>query len=106
MTVQFVTYDMSDILIQGVNALGAHVGNSFHAGDQDNDRFFWPCYEDNTYVRYGNELCLFAKPHLFYEDGSRDTITTGPDWKVRKSATTLANIYSPETKDFRNFPIG
>ncbi|KAF2823254.1 hypothetical protein CC86DRAFT_447689 [Ophiobolus disseminans] len=105
-TVQYVAYDVSDVLQQGENVLGAHVGNGFYAGDQGDDRFFWPCYEDNTYVRYGNELCFFAEVHLFYEDGSRECVTTGPDWKVRKSATTLANIYSSETKDFRRYPLG
>ncbi|KAK6827159.1 hypothetical protein PG987_010500 [Apiospora arundinis] len=105
-TVQFVAYDVSKILRQGENVLGAHVGNGFYAGDQGADRFFWPAYEDNTYVRYGNELCFFAELHLFYGDGRRETITTGPDWKVRKSATTLANIYSSETTDFRSCPKG
>ncbi|CAN9381803.1 unnamed protein product [Alternaria alternata] len=105
-TVQFVAYDLSNILTQGENVVGAHIGNGFYAGDQGDDRFFWPCYEDNTYVRYGNELCFFMELHLFYDDGSRETITTGPDWNIRKSATTLANIYSSETKDLRNYPAG
>ncbi|KAJ4323340.1 hypothetical protein N0V94_001956 [Neodidymelliopsis sp. IMI 364377] len=105
-TVQFTAYDVSSILKQGENVLGAHIGNGFYAGDQGDDRFFWPCYEDNTYVRYGNELCFFAEIHLFYEDGNRETITTGPDWSIRKSATTLANIYSSETKDLRAYPKG
>ena len=105
-TVQFVAYDVSDYLREGENVLGAHVGNGFYAGDQGPDRFFWPMYEDNTYVRYGNELCFFAEIHLFYPDGERETITTGPDWKVKKSATSLANIYSSETKDFRDYPVG
>lgn len=105
-TVQFVAYDVSDILRSGPNVLGAHVGNGFYAGDQGNDRFFWPCYEDNTYVRYGNELCFFAELHMFFDDGTHETITTGPDWQVRKSATTLANIYSSETKDFQRYPAG
>lgn len=105
-TVQFVAYDVSKILKQGENVLGAHIGNGFYAGDQGDDRFFWPCYEDNTYVRYGNELCFFMEMHIFNHDGSRQVITTGPDWKVRKSATTLANIYSSETKDLRQYPVG
>ncbi|KAH7378468.1 bacterial alpha-L-rhamnosidase-domain-containing protein [Phaeosphaeria sp. MPI-PUGE-AT-0046c] len=105
-TVQFVAYDVSQILQTGANVLGAHVGNGFYAGDQGDDRFFWPCYEDNTYVRYGNELCFFAELHMFFDDGTHEIITTGPDWKVRKSATTLANIYSSETKDFRRYPLG
>lgn len=105
-TVQYVAYDVSNILKAGPNVLGAHLGNGFYAGDQGDDRFFWPCYEDNTYVRYGNELCFFAELHLFYGDGTREIVTTGPDWKVRKSATTLANIYSSETKDFGAYPVG
>jgi len=105
-TVQFVAYDLSKILTQGENVLGAHIGNGFYAGDQGDDRFFWPCYEDNTYVRYGNELCFFMELHLFYPDRSHEVITTGPDWSIRKSATTLANIYSSETKDLRAYPTG
>ncbi|KAF6835293.1 alpha-l-rhamnosidase [Colletotrichum plurivorum] len=105
-TVQFVAYDLSEALREGENVLGAHVGNGFYAGDQGKDRFFWPMYEDNTYVRYGNELCFFAELHLFYEDGTRETVISGPDWKTRKSATTLANIYASEDKDMRLYPTG
>ena len=103
--VQFVAYDLSDKLTDGENVIGAHVGNGFYAGDQG-DRFFWPNYEDNTYVRYGNELCFFAELHLFYEDGRQETLISGPDWKVRASATSLANIYSSETHDKREYPVG
>jgi hypothetical protein len=41
--VQFVAYDVFGILKQSENVLGADVGNGFHAGDQGDDRFFWPC---------------------------------------------------------------
>jgi hypothetical protein len=67
-TVQYVAYDILNILNLGENVVGAYIGNGFYAGDQGDDRFFWPCYEDNTYIRYGNELCFFAEIHLFYED--------------------------------------
>ncbi|KAK3897252.1 bacterial alpha-L-rhamnosidase-domain-containing protein [Staphylotrichum tortipilum] len=103
--VQFVAYDLSNKLTDGENVLGAHVGNGFYAGDQG-DRFFWPTYEDNTYVRYGNELCFFLELHLFYPDGRRETLISGPDWKVRASATSLANIYASETHDRREYPVG
>ncbi len=103
--VQFVAYDLSEKLTKGENVLGAHVGNGFYAGDQG-DRFFWPTYEDNTYVRYGNELCFFSELHLFYHDGRRETLISGPDWKVRASATSLANIYASETHDRREYPVG
>jgi hypothetical protein len=104
-TVQFVAYDLSETLTDGENVIAAHVGNGFYAGDQG-DRFFWPTYEDNTYVRYGNELCFFAELHLFYPNGQRETIISGPDWKIRASATLLANIYASETHDRRDYPVG
>lgn len=104
-TVQFAAYDLTQHLTQGSNAIGAHVGNGFYAGDQG-DRFFWPNYEDQTYVRHGNELCFFCELHLFYADGTHDIVISGPDWKTRKSATTLANIYASEDHDRRLYPQG
>jgi hypothetical protein len=104
-TVQYVAHDLTSQLTQGENVVGAHVGNGFYAGDQG-DRFFWPMYEDNTYVRYGNELCFFAELHLFFEDGKHEIIKTDDSWRVRKSATTLANIYASETHDRREYPVG
>ncbi|KAB8247072.1 bacterial alpha-L-rhamnosidase-domain-containing protein [Aspergillus flavus] len=104
-SVQYVGYDLTSQWQQGENVLGAHVGNGFYAGDQG-DRFFWPTYEDNTFVRYGNELCFFAEVHLHYADGSHETIVSDPTWKVRKSATTLANIYASENLDRRLYPTG
>lgn len=104
-TVQYVAYDLTEHLHGGSNALGAHVGNGFYAGDQG-DRFFWPNYEDQTYVRHGNELCFFCELHLFYDGGRHEVIISGEDWKVRKSAITLANIYASETFDACAYPDG
>ena len=104
-TVQYVAHDLTSQLKQGENVLGAHLGNGFYAGDQG-DRFFWPMYEDNTYVRYGNELCFCAELHLFFMDGRHEIIKSDDSWRVRKSATTLANIYASETHDRREYPSG
>ncbi|KAH0275150.1 alpha-L-rhamnosidase, partial [Aureobasidium melanogenum] len=106
-TVQYVGYDLTEHLSAGENVLAAHLGNGFYAGSgTEEDRFFWPMYEDNTYVRYGNELCFFAELHLFYDDGTHEIIHSDPSWKVRRSATTLANIYASETHDKRLYPTG
>lgn len=104
-TVQFVGYDVTSQWKSEENVIGAHVGNGFYAGDQG-DRFFWPMYEDNTYVRYGNELCFFAEIHVHYTDGSHETVISDPSWKVRSSATMLANIYMSEDHDRRLYPVG
>lgn len=106
-TVQYVGYDLTSHLSEGENVVAAHLGNGFYAGSgTENDRFFWPLYEDQTYVRYGNELCFFAELHLFYEDGEHNIVHTDPSWKIRKSATQLANIYASEIQDKRLYPHG
>ncbi|KZZ94015.1 alpha-rhamnosidase [Ascosphaera apis ARSEF 7405] len=115
-TVQFVGYDLTPYWHRsaenenesnGENVIGAHIGNGFYAGDKGaEDRFFWPMYEDNTYVRYGNELCFFAEIHIHYKSGEHEVIISDPSWKVRKSATTLANIYNSEDCDLREYPNG
>ncbi|MBZ6372278.1 MAG: glycoside hydrolase family 78 protein [Microbacterium hominis] len=105
--VQFTSYDVTGHLDSGHNALGVHLGNGFYAGDKGgDDRFFWPMYEDNTYVRYGNELCFFGELHLFYGNGEHTVLISDGSWKVSKSATTLANIYASENHDRRRYPSG
>lgn len=41
-TVQYVGYDLTGLVSGGSNAIGAHVGNGFYAGDKG-DRFFGRC---------------------------------------------------------------
>lgn len=103
--VQYVAYDLTGRIEAGRNALGAHVGNGFFAGEQG-DRFFWPLYEDKTYVRYGNELPFVAELHLTYADGRRETVISDQAWRIRESATKLANVYASEDHDRRLFPTG
>ncbi|KAH8597860.1 bacterial alpha-L-rhamnosidase-domain-containing protein [Bisporella sp. PMI_857] len=79
-TVQFVVYDLTSHLREGENALAAHVGNGFYAGDQG-DQLFWPI------------------EHIVH-------ISDPANWQVSKSATTLANIYASETHDARLYPWG
>ncbi|KAI9732671.1 MAG: hypothetical protein M1834_004008 [Cirrosporium novae-zelandiae] len=104
-TVQFVAHDLTDLLTEGENVLTGHLGNGFYAGDKG-DRFFWPMYEDNTYIRYGNELPFLAELHLFYPDGNHQILFTDTEWRVKRSATTLANVYASETHDRRLYPWG
>jgi hypothetical protein len=105
--VQYTAYDITQSLNPGENVLGVHLGNGFYAGEKGGEgRFFWPMYEDNTYVRYGNELCFFGELHIFYADDRHEIIISDPSWKVRESATTLANIYASEDHDRRLYPIG
>lgn len=104
-TVQFVSFDVTDALAAGPNVLAAHLGNGFYSGDPGG-RFFWPLYEDKTYVPYANDLPFLAEVHLTYSDGRREVIGSDRSWKTRRSATLLANVYASEIHDRRLYPHG
>ncbi|WP_338551328.1 family 78 glycoside hydrolase catalytic domain [Paenibacillus sp. KS-LC4] len=103
-SVQYVGFDVTDNLIPDSNIVGLHVGNGFFAGDSGGRHFYTM---DKGYEPYGSQLMAIAELHIQYEDGSNTIICTDArGWKVRDSATTLANVYGSENVDARRYPNG
>jgi alpha-L-rhamnosidase len=103
-SVQYVCFDITAYLRPGANVIGVSIGNGFFAGD-DGGRHFYTM--DKGYQPYGEQLMTLGELHIEYEDGSRDLICTGNGlWKVRDSATSLANVYGSENFDARLYPMG
>ena len=46
----------------------------------------------NPELRFADELALICDIVLEYADGSREVIASDNSWKVRESATTVANV--------------
>ncbi len=89
----YQTYDVTDLIAEGANALGFTVADGFYAG-----AFGW------RMERYGFGPAprrLLAQLRLDYADGSHDWVATGPDWRIAPSAVTAADIYGGETHDAR-----
>lgn len=103
-SVQYVCFDVTDKIREGANVIGLSVGNGFYAGDAGNRHFYTI---GKGYEPYGNELLAIGEWHIEYEDGSvRYVGTDGGQWRVRESATTLANVYGSENFDARMYPTG
>ena len=103
-SVQYVCLDVSESIRQGNNVIGLSVGNGFYAGDAG-DRHFYTI--GKGYEPFGSELITLGEWHIEYEDGSKEIIRTEQGgWKVRESATTLANVYGSENFDARLYPNG
>lgn len=90
-TVFYSTYNVTGMLTEGQNAIGAQVSSGWFNGAIAHDE-------------YGNpDLGFLAKLIITYADGSQDTVVTDPSrWKTStNSAIRLADIYNGETYDAR-----
>ncbi len=86
--VMYLAYDVTSMLLEGENAIGAILGNGFY-----NPRMFW-C-EGYATTRFLGQL------HITYADGSEEVIASDESWKAAKSPLLKNMVYYGETYDAR-----
>lgn len=69
-TLHYNTYDVTDLLDNGTNAVGALLGPGFWTG--------YMTFTSNNYNMFGDSEALLAKTVVTYTDGSTETIVTDP----------------------------
>lgn len=90
----YVTYDVTRQLQSGENAIGVLLGNGWYN-------------HQSTAVWYFHEAPWRARPkfcldlRITYEDGSVETVSSGPDWKTDLSPVIFNSIYTAEHYDAR-----
>lgn len=89
---QYQTYDITELLQSGGNAVGAILGDGWYRGylawgDQRN--------------HYGTRLALLAKIEVTYADGRTETIGTDATWRASTGPIRMSDIYDGETYDAR-----
>jgi alpha-L-rhamnosidase len=89
---QYQAYDVTNMLTNGNNAIGATVGNGWYRG--------FLAWDDNKNI-YGKKLGLLAQVNVVYSDGTSETVVTGDKWKSTNSAIKSVEIYHGETFDAR-----
>jgi alpha-L-rhamnosidase len=90
-TVFYSTYDITGLLLNGPNAVGAEVASGWFNGNI-------------AHNEYGNHpLAFIAKIRIEYTDGTSETfVTNTAGWKVSTySPIRIADIYDGETYDAR-----
>jgi alpha-L-rhamnosidase len=90
--IQYQVYDLTALLKQGRNALGAIVGDGWYRG------FFGFQGERNL---YGDKAGLITQLEINYEDGSKEWILSDPSWKSGKGPLLKSEIYHGEFYDAR-----
>ncbi|HEY3369785.1 MAG TPA: glycoside hydrolase family 78 protein [Prolixibacteraceae bacterium] len=90
----YVTYDVTQSVLKGENAIGVNLGNGWY-----NHQSMAVWYFDKAPWRARPKFCMNLR--LVYEDGTEETINTGQDWKTALSPITLNSIYTAEHYDAR-----
>lgn len=87
---QYQVYDVTGMVRQGDNAIGATLGEGWFAGRLSGG------------IRYGNQLALLAQLQLEYEDGRVEHIVSDGSWKTSQAGPVRASeIYDGEIYDAR-----
>ncbi|MFY0688545.1 MAG: family 78 glycoside hydrolase catalytic domain [Cyclobacteriaceae bacterium] len=86
--VMYLAYDITELLAEGNNVLGAVLGNGFY-----NPAKFWA-------EGYGSPRFL-GQVHITYSDGTEEIIKSDATWKAAKSAILKNMVYYGEHYDAR-----
>ena len=90
---QYQTFDISNILHEGENAIGLILGNGWYKG--------YLTWADKNYEKYGKRSAVFLQIHVYYEDGTEEIIITDESWKNKTGPILMSEIYHGETYDAR-----
>ncbi|MGK9219643.1 MULTISPECIES: glycoside hydrolase family 78 protein [unclassified Microbacterium] len=95
---RYHTYDVTDLLRAGENAVGAWMGDGWWRGRLG--------FDGGQADLYGADLALLAQLEVELEDGSRVTISTDAEWRAHRSPILRSSLYLGETFDVREVPRG
>ncbi|MBL7972838.1 MAG: family 78 glycoside hydrolase catalytic domain [Prolixibacteraceae bacterium] len=89
-TVFYNSYDVTSMLQQGKNAIGAVVGNGFYNINRERYR--------KLVIAWGNPM-LIGQLRIRFTDGTEQILVTDQDWKTAPSPITYTSIYGGEDYD-------
>ena len=90
----YVTYDVTENLQQGNNAVGVLLGNGWY---NHQSTAVW--YFDKAPWRARPKFCMDL--HITYSDGTEEVIATDERWKTSESPVIFNSIYTAEHYDAR-----
>ncbi len=90
---RYQTFDVTEMLNEGQNAIGAIVGDGWFRGRLG--------FGGGRYNIYGEQLALLAQLEVHYSDGSSETIVTDESWQASTGPILTNSIYDGECYDAR-----
>ena len=89
---QYQTYDVTNLLREGDNILGAMLGEGWYRG--------YMGHRGHRNV-YGDRLALLVQLQLTYANGRSQIITSDKAWRATHSPIQMSDLYMGETYDAR-----
>ena len=86
----YQTYDITRMVNEGKNAIGAHIGVGWYKGTMGFIR-------ERNY--YGKQTSFLGQLLIRYEDGTEEVVITDETWKYSKSPIVFSEIYDGEVYD-------
>ncbi len=86
---RYQTFDVTHLLHEGANGVGAMIGDGWYVG-----HIAWLDRQ-----QYGKRPMGLLQLEIEYTDGTRDTIASGPDWKVSTGPILNADFMKGESYD-------
>ncbi len=83
------TYDVTNLIKQGENAIGAILGEGYYAGRLQGGR------------KWGTNTALIAQLKITYADGTSTRVNTDDTWQVGTGGLRASSIYDGESYDAR-----
>ncbi len=90
----YVTYDVTNRLRSGKNAVGVLLGNGWYNHQSSSGWYF-----DRAPWRNRPAFCMDLR--ITYDDGSTEIVTSGKDWKTSLGPVIFNSIYTAEYYDAR-----
>lgn len=90
---RYLTYDITSLIREGENAVGAWLGDGWYRG-----RLGWRGGFRNL---FGDDLSFIGQIEIEYADGRRQTIATDGTWRTSPSPMLRSGIYDGEDYDAR-----
>ena len=94
---QYQTYDITDLLQNGQNAVGVTLGDGWYRG-----YLVW----EGRRNTYGEQLGLLMQIEITYANGKRESIITDENWQTAQGPILTSDIYMGETYDAQKEKMG
>ncbi len=88
----YQTYDVTDLLVEGENAVGAVLGDGWYRGNMG-----FSGQRNN----YGDKVALILQLQITYQDGRVQTVCSDESWSAATGPILASDIYNGERYDAR-----
>jgi alpha-L-rhamnosidase len=92
--IQYQTYDVTEMVVEGLNALGGILGDGWFAG-------FYGMDPKRTGAHYGAHPQLLVQLDVEYDDGTRESIVSDDAWKSSLGPIEFSDLLMGEFYDAR-----